>query len=269
MPFFSQNGIRYFMFTSFIQAGIEHAIFTRHGGVSPKPWNSLNVGGTVGDDPTRVIQNRYKAFSALQRLPETIYDVWQVHSKEVVCTDRPRPPDQQHQKADAILTDKPSVSLFMRFADCVPILLADPRQGVVGMVHAGWKGTTLQIAASAVQKMREQYGSRPADILAGIGPSIGVEHYPVGPDVVAEVVHTFADRAPRFLSTLEDGAWAAGMSRAKFDLWAANKAILEESGVEAIEVAGICTACHTDDWFSHRAERGQTGRFGAIIGLGE
>ena len=268
MPFFNQNGIRYFTFASFIQAGIEHAIFTRQGGVSPEPWNSLNVGGTVGDDPARVVQNRHKAFLALQRSPETIYDVWQVHSKEVVCTDRPRPPDQQHLKADAILTSKPSVSLFMRFADCVPILLADPQHGVVGIVHAGWKGTTLRVAASAVQKMREQYGSKPADILAGIGPSIGAEHYPVGPDVVAEVVNTFGHQAPRFLSALDGGAWVAGNPRAKFDLWAANQAILEEIGVGEIEVAGICTACHTEDWYSHRAERGQTGRFGAIIGLG-
>lgn len=267
MPFFSQNGIRYFTFASFTQAGIDHAIFTRHGGVSPEPWNSLNVGGTVGDDPARVVQNRHKAFLALQRSPETIYDVWQVHGRKVVCTERPRLPDQQHKKADAILTNQPSVSLFMRFADCVPIMLADPKRGVVGMVHAGWKGTTLQIAAAAVQKMCEHYGSKPADILAGIGPSIGVEHYPVGSDVVAEVVRSFGDKASRFLSGLDGGDWNGGNPRAKFDLWAANQAILEKSGVGTIEVAGFCTACHTDDWYSHRAERGQTGRFGAMIGL--
>jgi YfiH family protein len=269
MPFHNQNGIRYFTFSSLTQAGIEHAIFTRRGGVSPGPWTSLNVGGTVGDDPARVVQNRHKAFLALQRHPETIYDVWQVHSREVVCVDQPRLPDQQHQRADAILTDRPGVSLFMRFADCVPILIADPRQGAVGLVHAGWKGTTLQVVAAAVQKMQDQYGSKPADIVAGIGPSIGAHHYPVGQDVIEEVVQTFGSQASKFLSALDGGVWKAGNRRAKFDLWAANKAILEESGVNTIEVAGICTACHTDDWYSHRAEQGQTGRFGAIIGLGK
>jgi len=267
MPFKDQNGIRYFTFSSFAQAGIEHAIFTRRGGLSQDPWTSLNVGGTVGDDPDHVIQNRQKAFGAVRRQPETIYDVWQVHSREVVCTDEPRPAGKQHLKADAILTDQPSVSLFMRFADCVPILLADPKQGVVGLVHAGWKGTTLRVAEAAVKKMHDQYGSKPADIMAGIGPSIGAHHYPVGQDVIENVVQCFGSQAHRYLFNLDGGTWKDGNFQAKFDLWAANKAILEESGVSAIEVSGLCTACHTDDWYSHRAEHGKTGRFGAIIGF--
>ena len=87
--------------------------------------------------------------------------------------------------------------------------------------------------------------------------------------MIAEIVRTFGSQASRFLSALDGSAWSAGNPRAKFDLWAANKAILERSGVRSIEVAGICTVCHTEDWYSHRAERGQTGRFGAMIGLGK
>jgi polyphenol oxidase len=268
MPFHFDNGIRYYTFDKLTQAGFKHAVFTRQGGVSPAPWASLNLGGTVGDLAPRVAQNRVRAFRALDRQPESIYDVWQVHSSEVVCTDTPRLPHQAHKKADAILTDTPEVTLFMRFADCVPILLADPARGVVGLVHAGWKGTTGQIAAAAVQRMQSHYGSNPADLLAGIGPSIGAHHYPVGQEVVDEVVYTFGSQADKFLSQSEDGPSSNGEGQMKFDLWAANRTILEQCGVGSIEVAGICTACHLDDWYSHRAEQGQTGRFGAIIGLG-
>ncbi len=267
MLFHTQNGIRYYTFNSLTQAGIEHAIFTRHGGVSPEPWTSLNMGGTVGDQPSRVIQNRQKAFLAIHRQPDSIFDVWQVHGREVVYASQPRLPDQEHRKADAILTDKPAISLFMRFADCVPILLADPGRGVVGLVHAGWKGTTLRVAAAAVHQMQAQYGSMPSEIIAGIGPSISAHHYPVGMEVIKAVIQSFGSQSGKFLTSLDDGAWNTADEQAKFDLWAANRAILEQSGVNMIEVAGICTACHTDDWYSHRAEKGQTGRFGALIGL--
>jgi YfiH family protein len=268
MPFHHHNRIRYYTFDLLTLAGFEHAIFTRQGGISPNPWTSLNLGGTVGDLASRVVHNRLSAFRALNRRPESIYDVWQVHSSEVVCTDAPRLSDQDHKKADAILTDTPEVTLFMRFADCVPILLADPVRGVVGLVHAGWKGTTGRIAAAAVEKMQSHYGSNPADLLAGVGPSIGAHHYPVGQDVVAEVVHTFGRLAEKFLSNHGESSGLTARRQVKFDLWAANQAILEQCGVGAIEVAGICTACHLDDWYSHRAEQGKTGRFGAMIGLG-
>jgi hypothetical protein len=268
MPFHHHNGIRYYTFDKLTQVGIKHAVFTRRGGISPAPWTSLNLGGTVGDLAPRVVQNRWRAFQALDRQPESIYDVWQVHSSEVVCIDAPRLPHQDHKKADAILTDAAEVSLFMRFADCVPILLADPARGVVGLVHAGWKGTTGLVAAAAVQKMQSHYGSNPADLVAGIGPSIGAHHYPVGKDVVEEVVHTFGSQADRFLSKSVEGSRSTGEPQLKFDLWAANRTILEQCGVGSIEVAGICTACHLADWYSHRAEHGKTGRFGVIIALG-
>ncbi len=267
MPFQQHSGVRYFTFESLALAGFEHAIFTRQGGISPTPWASLNLGGTVGDLASRVVQNRLRAFQALGRQPESIFDVWQVHSCEVVCADAPRLPHQEHTKADAILTDTPQVTLFMRFADCVPVLLADPYRGVVGLVHAGWKGTISRVAAAAVRKMHDQFGSNPADLLAGIGPSIGAHHYPVGRDVAEQVIQTFGSQAKAFLSPIEQGSMSNDKYQIQFDLWAANRTILEHSGVGSIEVAGICTACYPEDWYSHRAEQGKTGRFGAIIGL--
>jgi len=255
--FCHKDGMRYYVFESLEGLGVTQAIFTRQGGVSPKPWDSLNVGGFIGDDLERVIQNRARSFHALGREPDSVYDVWQVHSAEVVCTSAPRQKGVDHLRADAILTDNPRVTLFMRFADCVPILLCDPEKRVVGLVHAGWQGTVKKIVAATVAAMIESYGSQPGAIWAGIGPSIGPHHYTVGPEVIREVRRSFGEAAPVLLQTLDDGV--------QFDLWTANRLLLEQAGVRQIEVAGLCTACHPEDWYSHRGERGRTGRFGALI----
>lgn len=259
MPFKRSNQIRYFTFKQLDSGELVHAIFTRQGGVSASPWQSLNVGGTVGDDPEYVKENRRRSFLALDRDPASIFDVWQVHGREVAIADRPRKPDEAYLKADILLTDKPGVTLFMRFADCVPILLYDPCRGVVGLVHAGWQGTLKRAVAAAIRAMQEHYGCQPGDVLAGIGPSIAAHHYPVGTDVVQQVRNSFNSRADDFL--FQQGG------QTHFDLWAANRAILEDCGVEKIEASGLCTACSLDDWYSHRGEHGRTGRFGALIAL--
>jgi len=256
MSFSLNNGLRYYQFDSL---SVRHAVFTRHGGISPAPWKSLNLGGTVGDEAERVRKNRFRSFEAMGCEPNTIFDVWQVHSADVVCADAPRKMDESYQKADIILTDKPEVTLFMRFADCVPILVHDPVKGVVGLSHAGWLGTVRDVAGVTVDAMRERYDSNPADVIACIGPSIGPDHYEVGEDVIAQVKQTFDTDANMMLPLHGE--------RTHFDLWKANQYLLERAGVNQIELAGICTACHTDDWFSHRAEKGRTGRFGALISL--
>jgi YfiH family protein len=258
MPFSHNNGIRYFSFDIFPRS-VTQAVFTRQGGVSPAPWDSLNVGGTVGDEVERVRENRTRSFAALGRSIDSLFDVWQVHSADAVYAEAPRPPDEDHYKADIILTDKPEVTLYMRFADCVPILFHDPKKGVVAITHAGWMGTVRGASAATVKAMQKKYDSQPKDILAAIGPSIGVDHYEVGQDVISQVEQTFGADAKKLIE-VRDG-------KTYLDLWAANQIQLEKSGVEQIEVAGLCTACHLDDWFSHRAEKGKTGRFGAMIAL--
>ncbi|MBI1793825.1 MAG: peptidoglycan editing factor PgeF [Chloroflexi bacterium] len=258
MPFSHNNGIRYFSFDIFPRT-LTQAVFTRQGGVSPAPWDSLNVGGTVGDEVERVLENRSRSFAALGRTLDSLFDVWQVHSADAVHADAPRPAHEDHHKADIILTDKPNVTLYMRFADCVPILFHDPKQGVVGITHAGWMGTVRGASAATVKAMCARYGSQPKDIQAAIGPSIGADHYEVGPDVVSQVDQAFGADAKRLIESRGGKTY--------LDLWAANRIQLQKSGVEQIEVAGLCTACHLDDWFSHRAEKGKTGRFGALIAL--
>ena len=256
MSFSQNNGLRFYQFDTL---QIRHAVFTRHGGVSPEPWSSLNLGGTVGDEVERVRKNRFLSFEAMGCKPDSIFDVWQVHSADAVCADAPRKFDEPYQKADIILTDNPEVTLFMRFADCVPILVHDPVKRVIGLSHAGWLGTVRYVAGVTVETMRERYDSNPSDIIACIGPSIGPDHYEVGEDVVAQVKQTFGNDASLMLPLHGE--------RTHFDLWKANQYLLERMGVSQIELAGICTACHTDDWFSHRAEKGKTGRFGALISL--
>ncbi len=258
MPFGGQDGIRYYQFESFF-SNLKQAVFTRQGGVSPAPWASLNVGGTVGDDSARVRENRVRSFSAMGRSLDSLFDVWQVHSTEAAFAAAPRKPNEEYRKADIIFTDRPEVTLYMRFADCVPIVLFDPRRGVIGMAHAGWLGTVRGAAAAAIRAMQAHYGTKPAEVQAAIGPSIGPDHYEVGADVADQVRQAFGAAASDLISVRE--------GRTYLDLWSANRLQLEHSGVGQVEVAAVCTACHLEDWFSHRAEKGRTGRFGALMAL--
>ena len=258
MPFEDLGRLRVFRFESLASPGIVHGVFTRRGGVSPTPWSSLNLGAMVGDDLARVRENRRLALEALGRTSESVFDVWQVHSAEVILAAAPRG-DAPPQQADAILTDRAEVTLMMRFADCVPILLHDPVRPAVGMVHAGWLGTVRQVAREAVMRMQDRFGTHPQDLRVGIGPSIAAHHYPVGPEVVDAFRGSFGDAAEAHL--------AAGPGGTHLDLWSANEQLLREQGVEQIEIAGLCSACEIADWYSHRAEHGRTGRFGALIGL--
>jgi len=265
MPFQWPDSIGYYIFESLQDAGVTHAIFTRRGGTSPEPWAALNLGGTVGDAPDRVSENRLRALRAIGQPTDSIYDVWQVHSSQVVIARAPRLAGQLPIKADAILTDRPGVNLFMRFADCVPILLYEPVKKVVGIVHAGWEGTINRIAEAAIRTMQAEYGAKVNNILAALGPSIGAHHYEVGNEVVEKVRRAFGGDANGLLARYKGKPKGSGM---QFDLWEANRLILEHAGLRNIEISCICTACHLEDWYSHRGEEGVTGRFGAIIGFG-
>lgn len=250
--------IDYYTFETVDTGNVVQAVFARHGGVSPAPYASLNMSVSTGDAPANVRANRTRAFELLGRAADSVADLWQVHSAEVVEAREPNGARPHLGKADALITDQPGVTIFLRFADCVPVVLYDPRRPAVGLVHAGWRGTLLGAPAAAVGVMAERYGSRPADIVAAIGPSIGPCHYAVGPEVVAETRAVFPG-ADELLPHLNGGH--------ALDLWRSNALALRQAGVEQIEIAGICTACRSHDFFSHRAERGRTGRFGVLLGL--
>lgn len=258
MPFQESNGLRYYQFDIFSK-NIINAVFTRTGGLSPAPWQSLNLSISVGDDEMRVKTNRTRAFESIGRNPASLHDAHLVHGVDIIFAHAPRPADAPVQKADILFTDNPAVSLFMRYADCVPLLFHDPKQNVIGLAHAGWMGTVKGVAEVAIKAMIEKYKSKPENIIVGIGPSISVDHYEIGEDVAMQFREKYSEDSEKILQT-RDG-------KLYLDLWVANALQLKKLGVEQIQVAGLCTACHTNDWFSHRAEKGKTGRFGVLLAL--
>jgi len=259
MPFVQRGDIRYFVFEN-LREHVSHAIFTREGGVSPSTPGTLSFGRNAGENPDHMRENIRRATEVLFGVDRDVCDVRQVHGCDVVAVSNVTQHDPR-TKADGMISAATKTPLMMRFADCVPILFYDPEHHAVGMAHAGWRGTLGRVAQAVVSEMVGHYGTRPAALLAGIGPSIGPEKYYVGPEVVNQVQSTFPEHANDFLIWDDEGV--------RLDLWATNAHVLREAGlrVDHIEVAGVCTASHTDDWFSHRAESGHTGRFAALISL--
>lgn len=258
------HGLAFYDMTDWEGLPIVHAFTTRHGGVSPEPFAGLNLSISVGDTRANVVENRSRAFRAMGRDPDSIADLWQVHSADVIYADAPRAPGQEHHgKADALITDRPNVTLFLRFADCVPIMLYDKATHTIGLVHAGWRGTVARVCAATIEAMTARFGTNPANVSATIGPSISAQRYEVGPEVVAAAEAALGERVGETLST----PTGSPESRPHFDLWRANAIVLEQAGVSEIILGGICTAENTRDFYSHRAEHGRTGRFGALLAL--
>ncbi|MBN1427672.1 MAG: peptidoglycan editing factor PgeF [Anaerolineae bacterium] len=241
---------------------ITHGLFTRLGGVSDAPFDTLNVGSTVGDDPVCVRTNRERMILAMSCVEADTRTTWQVHGTDILVARRSDSIHWPPPQADGIITADVGLSLVMRFADCVPLLFFDPARQVVGLCHAGWRGTLLGAGPATIEKMGEIYGCRPQDIMAGIGPSIGPCCYEVGREVTSQAQEALGI-SDRFVRSPSNGYGKC------LDLWAANEHVLRLAGVEHIEVAGICTACNTHEFYSHRAEKGRTGRFGVVLKLKE
>lgn len=255
-----QDGPIYYQFERWLSSkALTHGVFTRLGGVSRVPWSSLNVGGTVGDDPEAVQHNLQLIYDSLELDRARVCTVWQVHSADVVMAAEGVPGRHWLARADGLITNQPGLTLSMRFADCVPILFYDPVHRAIGMAHAGWRGTVKQVSVSTLRAMQIAYETHPTDVQVAIGPSIGPDHYQVGPEVV-EAVHNAFGTTDGLIRHSEDGS-------TYLDLWAANRFALEGAGVKQIEVAGICTASNVTEFYSHRAERGKTGRFCAVMAL--
>ncbi|GAP06657.1 uncharacterized protein, YfiH family [Anaerolinea thermolimosa] len=262
MPFNQKDAIEWYFFDLFAEEkSLIQAVVTRKGGISPHPWASLNMATSVGDSRENVLENRRRIQQALGLQKAWFFDVWQVHGTNVIATRSPRLPGEPHQKADAMMTDHPEVALLMLFADCVPIFLYDPIHRAIALVHAGWQGTVSHVVQHAVSRMKEYYGTKTQDLLAGIGPSICQKHYEVGEEVI-ERVRTKFQESDGLLSHTDNG-------KAHFDLWQANLQILLECGLQNdhIQVSGICTVEDPERWYSHRGEQGKTGRFGAVLAL--
>lgn len=238
----------------------------RHGGVSRPPFASLNTSFRVGDDPSNVLRNRARIALALGVDLGNVVAARQIHGVNVAVVteaDRGKGALQWEDAvldADALITASSDLFLLMTFADCVPIVLYDPVRGAVGLVHAGWKGTIGGIATRAVDTMVQTLGAEPGQIKAAIGPAVGPCCYEVGPEVIDAVRE--AGLVADVLATKSSG-------RVHFNLWEANRAMLLAAGLREanLEVAAVCPACRTHLFFSHRGEKGCTGRFAVVAGM--
>ncbi|MBW2109529.1 MAG: peptidoglycan editing factor PgeF [Deltaproteobacteria bacterium] len=219
----------------------------------------------TGDAPENVRENRRRLARALGVSPEAILTPRQVHGSAVAvikdtplekaCADR-----SDQDPADALVTNVPGLCVMVLVADCVPILLYDPQSQVVAVVHAGWRGTLDRIAEKTIGVMQQHFGSRPQNVLAAMGPSIGPCCLKVGSEVAA--------RARAVLGSIGNVARSSAHGAYTLDLWRANQEQLLEAGLmeQHVENSGVCTCCEQSRrFFSYRRDRGHTGRFGAGI----
>lgn len=276
MPFKTVNNVRFYTFDSFAShLGVTNVTTTRHAGVSPPPFDSLNLGLSTEDDPDNVAANRAR-LAALTSLGAgaPIY-AGQVHADGVA---RVGAGDfgKRVDSTDALITGEADVPLMIVVADCVPVSLYDPIKKAVGLAHAGWRGTAAGVVTKTVERMMDEFGTDPTDLVAGIGPSIGPCCYEVGPDVVDAFYSRqplIADHVLADPDTASAGSFAGGLNedRKMLDLWRAAALQLVTAGVfEAnIDQSNRCTACNPGDFYSYRAGGGQTGRFAALMMLHE
>jgi membrane dipeptidase len=212
-------------------SGVDAAVTARSGGVSSGPYATLNLGLTVGDDPALVLENRRRLAAAIGARPADFVFARQVHGTEVrIVGDADRgsgafTADDAVPDTDALVTANPGVVLAILAADCVPIVLHDPVAGVLACVHAGWRGTVARVSAAAVAAMTS-LGSRPSDVIAGLGPTADPAGYQVGPDVHQAVTQAFGPAAPGLLrpDPATPGRWF-------LDLWSANLHVLRDAGL--------------------------------------
>jgi YfiH family protein len=237
--------------TARLLAGVPHGFTTRVGGVSRGPFARLNLSSTVGDDEGAVRENwaRLRAATGL-----AFARVRQVHGCRVIEAGAGTDPVEE---ADAVVTSSPGVAACVSVADCVPVLLVDPRSGAVAAVHAGWRGTIAGAAAAGVRALTDRHGARPRDLLAAIGPGIGPCCFEVSRDI-----------AGRFRDEVGPATASARDHGARVDLFRANELLLRSAGVarRRIETLGRCTSCEDLTFFSHRRDAGTTGRQVGFIG---
>lgn len=276
------GGVQFLHLTALEALGGVRAVFTgRRGGVSARWGGGLNWSLSVGDLPESVRENRRRSLAVLGLTPGATVMAGLVHGDRVaaVPAGEPLPSGDtlsrvpQHRspgpaddvrvipETDGLITDRRGLALVVTAADCVPVYLYDPVRRVIGVAHAGWRGTVAGIAAATARAMASRFGCDPADVHAAIGPSIGPCCYEVDDAVVEPVRRSYGDRADALLRP------AAREGRYMLDLWTANRLDLESAGVRHVYSSAVCTSCQRERLFSHRAEGGTAGRGAAIIAL--
>ncbi len=268
-----------------------HAFSTRRGGVSrvyapDGAPGELNLGFTAADGRELVSQNRRLLAEAATGAPDTpLVTLRQVHSNVLVVSSADRSGCENPLKGDGLMTAEPGILLGIQTADCIPVLVADRKRCVVAAFHAGWRGTVKRIVESGIGRMRLEFGSRPEDLIAAIGPGVGQCCYAVGEEVFTEFESQFSygpelfrevydsdpvrTRYPMlFLTQRAPGHSPIGPCL-HLDLAEANRRQLLAAGLKprSISRTGGCTSCQTELFFSHRASQGHAGRMMSVIGI--
>jgi hypothetical protein len=261
-----RDGVRALICEPLEDDGFANAFSTRLGGVSPMPSNSLNLAGFNEDDAENIYENR-RRFLKLFEGEWTLAGCWQMHGTDVRFVKsedeaKPKPGvlgDDQY--CDALISNVSKILLAVKTADCVPVLLGDATTGAFAAVHAGWRGTAASIVVRAIEQLQTQYGIKPGDLRAAIGPAATVCCYEVGGDVIGRFKERFVDASSLFEPT-RDG-------HARIDLHKANRNQLIAAGVPAARVhtAPFCTMERTDLFFSYRREKSLHGRVGRLMSV--
>ena len=257
MIFKKKDGILYCQFSNLANLqGVCHGVFTRKGGASHAPFDSLNTSFDAGDDEKNVVENR-RLVKTIMGAKETIYPE-QTHGDGIVVLKKMRPGGSGFAhatpKGDAVVTDIPGKFLFIQTADCQAALLADPERRVVAGVHSGWRGSVVNLIGKTVNIMEKGFGCEKKNIFAGVGPSLGY--------CCAEFVN--------FKKEIPERLFKYGDKKAHFDFWKMSYDQLCDAGIpgDNICMSKICTKCNADLFFSYRGEK-VTGRFASAIGLAQ
>lgn len=263
---------------------------TRRGGVSraysgDQVQGELNLGFTSTDDRQSVLSNRRLLVEAITGDADTpLVTVRQIHSGVVVVA-APAIQGEQPPKADGLMTDRTGILLGIQTADCIPVLVADRKRRAVAAFHAGWRGTVKRIVEAGIGRMRLEFGSRPEDLVAAIGPGIGLCCYSVGDEVLAEFESQFAYARELFVEVDETDPVRARFPmmflnqrapghgpaeiRLHLNVAEANRRQLLAAGLkpQSIQIVSGCTSCQPELFFSHRASKGHAGRMMSVIGI--
>jgi hypothetical protein len=256
------EGVRALACAPLEEEGFANGFSTRGGGVSPFPEGALNLAGFDQDAAENIRENRRRFVSALGG-DWSLAACWQVHGSDVLVVRERDARSPDSERCDALTTDLAGVLLGVKTADCVPLVIGDPRTGACAAVHAGWRGTLAEIAKRALARMREEFGTDPADVRAALGPAALGCCYEVGHEVTAAFREKFADSDSLFTPTRE--------GHALVDLHEANRRQLVGAGVAPgrVHALPLCTMCRPDLFFSYRHDgrlQGRTGRSLSVIG---
>jgi len=259
----ARNGKISYLEPEWITGSLRAGFTTRNGGISRAPYNSLNLGLNTEDPRPNVEGNRSTLVRAFGLEVHQLLTVRQVHGNNILVVDEPNPDLSHFQQVecDAIISNQPGMMIGVLVADCYPVLLAAPAQGVVAAVHVGWRGAVAQIVQRTVDALQEQFGVLPEDLLAAVGPGIGAHAY----EVDRPVRDQFRKAGLPWAGVAEEsrlGHW-------KLDLRETCRRQLLAAGVVRthIDLAEECTCCHRELLFSHRRDNGRTGRQLGFISL--